>query len=36
MDNLVIEGIILGIIEVAFVCFMIYRIFQEVKDAKSN
>jgi hypothetical protein len=36
MDELVIEGIFLGIVEVAFICFMTFRIFQEVKDAKSN
>jgi hypothetical protein len=34
MDNLVIEGIIVGILEVCFIGFMMYKINQARKDSK--
>jgi preprotein translocase subunit SecF len=34
MDNLVIVGIIVGILEVCFIAFMMYKIFQARKQSK--
>ncbi len=34
MDHLVIEGIIVGILEVCFIAFMMHKINQARKDSK--
>jgi hypothetical protein len=36
MDNLVIEGIIVGILEICFIAFMMYKIFQARKQGKKK
>ena len=36
MDHLVIEGIIVGILEVCFIAFMMYKIFKARKEVKKK